>query len=172
MANEFPLEGGCTCGEVRYRLNSAPLIVHACHCTECQRLSGGAFAINALIEADRVQLLGSEPVGVPVTGTSGKPQTIYRCPRCKVAVWSHYPRAGAKVCFVRAGTLDRPSSVEPDVHIYTSTRLPWIELPADAMSVADFYSPQEICRPRAWKDIGASTRVETPRNFRRFGGDA
>jgi len=144
MANEFPLEGGCTCGEVRYRLNSAPLIVHACHCTECQRLSGGAFAINVLIEADRVQLLGSEPVGVPVTGTSGKPQTIYRCPRCQVAVWSHYPGAGAKVCFVRAGTLDQPSSVEPDVHIYTSTRLPWIELPADAMSVADFYSPQEI----------------------------
>jgi hypothetical protein len=144
VAVEIPLEGSCTCGEVRYRLSSAPLIVHACHCTECQRLSGGAFAINALIETDRVELLGNEPVAVPVTGTSGKTQTIYRCPRCQVAVWSHYQGAGAKVCFVRAGTLDRPSSVEPDIHIYTSTRLPWLELPPDALAVAEFYSPKEV----------------------------
>jgi len=144
VSDERPLEGRCTCGEVHYRLSSAPLIVHACHCTECQRLSGGAFAINALIEADRVELLSGAPVGVPVTGTSGKTQTVYRCPHCDVALWSHYPGAGEKVCFVRAGTLNDPSRVEPDVHIYTSTRLPWLELPDDARAVAEFYSPKEV----------------------------
>ena len=144
MAGELPLEGRCTCGEVRFRMNRAPMIVHACHCTECQRLSGGGFAINALIEADRVELLAGAPVGVPVTGTSGKTQTVYRCPRCQVALWSHYPGAGAKVCFVRAGTLDEPSRVKPDVHIYTSTRLPWLELPAGATAVSEYYSPKEV----------------------------
>ena len=139
-----PLEGRCTCGEVRYRLNDAPLIVHACHCTECQRLTGGAFAINALIERDRLELLAGEPVAVPVTGTSGQPQTIYRCPACDVALWSHYPGGGAAIAFVRVGTLDEPTRLSPDIHIYTSTKLPWVELPAGVPAVAEFYNPKEV----------------------------
>lgn len=50
-------DGGCTCGHVRYRMTSNPIFVHCCHCTWCQRETGSAFAVNALIEADRVQLL-------------------------------------------------------------------------------------------------------------------
>ena len=96
MPEATTFEGRCSCGEVRFRMSSPPLIVHACHCTECQRLSGGAFAINALIEADRVEILSGAPEPVPVIGTSGKPQSIYRCPRCRVALWSHYPGGGAK----------------------------------------------------------------------------
>lgn len=133
-------EGRCTCGAVRYRLTSPPMIVHACHCTECQRLSGGAFAINAVIETDRVELLGAvAPEPAPVIGASGKPQRILRCPTCKVALWSHYPGGGAKVAFVRVGTLDEPALLPPDVHIYTSTKLPWLELPAGVPAVAEFY---------------------------------
>jgi hypothetical protein len=139
-----PLEGRCTCGEVRYRLTDAPLVVHACHCTECQRLTGGAFAINALIERDRLELLSGKPVAVPVTGTSGQPQTIFRCPTCEVALWSHYPGGGAAVAFVRAGTLDEPARLAPDIHIYTSTKLPWVELPAGVPAVAEFYNPKEV----------------------------
>ena len=48
------LEGGCACGAVRYRLTSAPMFVHCCHCRDCQRQTGSAFVLNALIEADRV----------------------------------------------------------------------------------------------------------------------
>lgn len=144
MPEATTFEGRCSCGEVRFRMNSAPLIVHACHCTECQRLSGGAFAINALIEADRVETLSGTPEPVPVIGTSGKPQSIYRCPRCRVALWSHYPGGGTKLSFIRVGTLDEPSRLTPDIHIYTSTKLPWLALPADVPAVADYYSAREV----------------------------
>jgi hypothetical protein len=137
-------EGRCTCGETRYRMTSAPIIVHACHCTECQRLSGGAFAINAMIETDRIELLAGSPEPAPVTGTSGKVQTILRCPRCRVALWSHYPRAAGKIAFVRVGTLDEPARLPPDIHIFTSTGLPWLALPEGARAVPELYSPREV----------------------------
>jgi hypothetical protein len=144
MPEATTFEGRCSCGEVRFRMSSPPLIVHACHCTECQRLSGGAFAINALIEADRVETLSGAPEPVPVIGTSGKPQSIYRCPRCRVALWSHYPGGGAKLSFIRVGTLDEPSRLTPDIHIYTSTKLPWLALPPDVPAVAEYYSAREV----------------------------
>jgi hypothetical protein len=144
MPEATTFEGRCSCGEVRFRMSSPPLIVHACHCTECQRLSGGAFAINALIEADRVETLSGAPEPVPVIGTSGKPQSIYRCPRCRVALWSHYPGGGAKLSFIRVGTLDEPSRLTPDIHIYTSTKLPWLTLPPDVPAVAEYYSAREV----------------------------
>ena len=144
MPERSPLEGGCACRAVRYRLLSDPLIVHACHCTECQRLTGGAFAVNALIETDRVETLAGEPRAVPVTGTSGKPQTIFRCPDCATALWSHYPGAGTKLAFVRVGTLDEPAGLPPDIHIFTSTKLPWVVLPPGAKAVPEFYRPAEL----------------------------
>jgi hypothetical protein len=136
--------GGCACGAVRYRMEGPPLVVHACHCSQCQTLTGTAFALNAVIETDRVVLLSGEPEPHPVTGASGKPQTILRCPRCKVALWSHYPQAGERIAFVRAGTLDDPARVPPDIHIYTSTKLPWLPLPEGARAVPEFYSPAEV----------------------------
>ena len=139
-----PLEGGCACRAVRYRLRSGPLIVHACHCTECLRLTGGAFAVNALIESDRLETLSGEPRQVPVIGTSGKPQTIFRCPACAVALWSHYPGAGEKLAFVRVGTLDEPGRFPPDIHIFTSTKLPWLALPEGSRAVPGYYSAREV----------------------------
>ena len=144
MPEATTFEGRCSCGEVRFRMSSPPLIVHACHCTECQRLSGGAFAINALIEADRVEILSGAPEPVPVIGTSGKPQSILRCPRCRVALWSHYPGGGTKLSFIRVGTLDEPSRLTPDIHIYTSTKVPWLALPPDVPAVAEYYSAREV----------------------------
>jgi hypothetical protein len=141
---EGRFEGGCFCRALRYRLRSAPLIVHACHCTECQRLTGAAFALNALIESDRLETLAGEPRAVPVIGNSGKPQTVFRCPACGVALWSHYPGAGTKLAFVRVGTLDEPGRLPPDIHIFTSTKLPWLELPADARAVPEYYSSKQV----------------------------
>jgi hypothetical protein len=133
------MEGGCTCRAVRYHLEGAPLIVHACHCRWCQRETGGAFALNALYEADRVTHLAGEPEIVLTPSISGKGQRIARCPTCRVAVWSNYPQAGPALRFVRVGTLDEPDRAPPDIHIYTASKQPWLVLPPGARAVPEFY---------------------------------
>src|SRR5512134_549026 len=112
-----PFDGGCTCRFVRYRMTIRPLFVHCCHCRWCQRETGASFALNALIESDRVQLLQGEVDVIDTPSNSGKGQKIARCPRCRVALWSHYAGAGAAVRFVRVGTLDEPDRLPPDIHI-------------------------------------------------------
>lgn len=134
----YPLEGGCACGGVRYAMQSPPMFVHCCHCTWCQRESGSAFALNALIETSRVTLLHGEVEPFLTPSASGRGQKIYRCPQCKVAVWSHYPGAGEVVAFVRVGTLDAPHSIRPDAHIFTSTKQPWVAL-GDSIPVFEQY---------------------------------
>ena len=133
------MDGGCTCRQVRYRLSGTPLIVHACHCRWCQRETGAAFALNALYEADRVTHLAGEPDLVVTPSLSGKSQRIARCPACRVAVWSNYPQAGPAVRFVRVGTLDEPDRLPPDIHIFTSSKQPWLTLPPGAKTVPEFY---------------------------------
>lgn len=135
----YPLEGGCACGAVRYRVETAPLFVHCCHCRWCQRETGASFALNALIEADRVTLLGDEPEVVLTPSQSGKGQKIARCPKCRVAVWSNYAGAGDAIRFVRVGTLDDPDRLKPDIHLYTSSKQPWVVLPAGVPAVPEFY---------------------------------
>ena len=141
------LDGGCTCRAVRYRMTSAPIIVHCCHCRWCQRETGASFALNAVIEADRVLLTSGEPELVLTPSHSGKGQKIRRCPQCKVAVWSHYACAGEKFDFIRVGTLDEPDRLPPDVHIFTSTKQPWVVLPDGARAFDEFYDPKEV-----WSD--------------------
>ncbi|MGC4003704.1 MAG: GFA family protein [Pirellulales bacterium] len=140
-------EGHCSCGFVRYRMASAPMIVHACHCSWCQRESGGPFVVNAVIEATRVALLEGEVSLLLTPSQSGKGQKIARCPRCQVALWSHYPNAGERICFVRVGTLEAPGRLPPDVHIFTSTRQTWLPLPEGALAVPEFYDPAQVWSP-------------------------
>ena len=135
----FSLEGHCTCGAVRYRMTSRPLFVHCCHCTWCQRESGASFALNAMIEAGRVILLKGEPEVVNTPSNSGKGQKIARCPTCRVALWSNYGGGGDVVRFVRVGTLDEPDRLPPDIHIFTSTKQPWVVLPPDTPAVDEYY---------------------------------
>jgi len=138
------MEGGCTCGHVRYRVEGRPLIVHACHCTWCQRETGSVHALNALWEADHVVLTAGHPEMVHTPSASGRGQVIARCPDCHVAVWSNYPQAGPAVRFVWVGTLARPAEFPPDIHIYTSTRLPWVVLPEGAKAVPEFYDAASV----------------------------
>jgi len=137
-----PRDGGCACGAVRYRLASDPMITHCCHCLNCQRQTGSAFVINLLIEADRFELLAGEPVPVDVPRDDGSTQRIVRCPACQVALYSEYGRP--EVRFVRAGTLDDPSSVTPDVHIFTKSKLGWIVLPDSAPAFDVYYDRQTL----------------------------
>ncbi|MGA2188151.1 MAG: GFA family protein [Steroidobacteraceae bacterium] len=136
-------DGGCTCGLVRYRMTGSPLFVHCCHCRWCQRESGAAFALNALIEADRVTLLSGQVAVIATPSASGRGQRISRCPQCHVAVWSHYSGAGASVNFVRVGTLDEPDAWPPDIHIYTDSKQPWVILPPGVPAVAEYYKASE-----------------------------
>jgi hypothetical protein len=139
MSDEFAMDGGCACRAVRYRLTASPLYVHCCHCRWCQRETGSAFVLNAMVEADRVTLLAGTPLMVDTPTHSGKGQRIARCPNCFVALWSHYAGAGPAISFVRVGSLDEPDRVQPDIHIYTASKVPWVALPADALAVPEFY---------------------------------
>jgi hypothetical protein len=125
-------------------MTSRPMVVHCCHCSWCQRETGAAFALNALIESDRVELQGVEPERVDTPSNSDKGQAIYRCPKCRVAVWSHYAGAGEKLKFMRVGTLDDPTSMPPDVHIFTSTKQPWVVLPQGAKVFEEYYRSAEV----------------------------
>lgn len=136
------LEGGCSCGAVRYRLTGDPLFVHCCHCLNCQRQTGSAFVINVLIEADLVEISSGEPRSVAVPRDDGSTQEIFRCPQCRVALYSHY--TSPAVSFVRAGTLDEPSSVAPDVHIFTRSKLPWMALPEAVPSFEVYYDTEAL----------------------------
>ncbi|PPE67507.1 GFA family protein [Caldimonas caldifontis] len=145
----FPAEGGCDCRAVRYRMESAPLFVHCCHCRWCQRGSGSAFALNAMIEADRVTNLGEPPELVNTPSHSGSGQLIARCPKCRVAVWSHYAGAGPVVTFVRVGTLDNPDLLPPDIHIFTASKQPWVVLPEGVPAVAEYYEREHFWPPES-----------------------
>jgi hypothetical protein len=135
-------EGGCSCKAVRYRLTSEPLIVHCCHCLNCQRQTGSAFVINLLIEADRMELLSGEPQPVDVPRDDGSVQRIFRCPSCQVAVFSEY--GWPELRFVRGGTLDEPSAVTPDVHIYTRSKLAWVALPGEPPAFEAYYDTRKL----------------------------
>lgn len=138
------LEGGCDCGGLRYRIETAPLVVHCCHCRWCQRETGSAFVLNAMIEADRVVLLKGEPELVVTPSASGRGQVIARCPTCRIAVWSNYAGAGPLLRFVRVGTLDHPEALAPDVHIFTSSKLSWVVVPEGAKVFTDYYRREEV----------------------------
>ena len=152
-SSAFPAEGGCDCRAVRYRMQSAPLFVHCCHCRWCQRESGASFALNAMIEADRVAELGQPPELVETPSASGAGQLVARCPRCRIAVWSHYAGAGPVIKFVRVGTLDEPDLLPPDIHIFTSSKQPWVVLPEGTPAVPEYYD-----RDKFWPEESKARR--------------
>jgi hypothetical protein len=137
-------DGGCTCRFVRYRMTTKPLFAHCCHCRWCQRETGASFALNAMIEAERVQLLQGEVEVVNTPSNSGKGQKISRCPKCQIAVWSNYAGGGDAVRFVRVGTLDDPDLFPPDIHIFTATKQPWVVLPPNIPAVVEYYKASEL----------------------------
>ena len=150
----FPAEGGCDCRAVRYLMQSAPLFVHCCHCRWCQRESGASFALNAMIESDRVVELTQPPEIVETPSASGAGQLVARCPKCRIAVWSHYAGAGPVLKFVRVGTLDEPDLLPPDIHIFTSSKQPWVVLPQGVPAVPEYYD-----RDKYWPEESKARRI-------------
>ena len=139
--------GGCACGSIRYQLLDKPMFVHCCHCDDCQRLTGSAFVLNAIIETQAIKLLRGKPVPVPVPRESA-PHDIYRCPRCQTAVWSDYGHR-PNLRFVRVGTLDDPDRFPPEIHIFTSTKQPWVILPEGVPAVPEYYDSKRFWPPES-----------------------
>ena len=161
VSPDFVAEGGCNCSSVRYRLDARPLIVHCCHCRWCQRESGSSFALNAMIESERLASLGESPVIVNTPSASGRGRMIARCGTCKVAVWSHYAGASPVLSFVRVGTLDNPDLLPPDVDIFTASKQPWVQLPPSTPAFAEYYDREKVLvdrEPRAAQDAAARDR--------------
>ena len=147
-------EGGCACGELRYRLASEPMFVHCCHCLNCQRQTGSAFVINLLIEADRVEMLAGTPSAVDVPRDDGPAQRIFRCPRCQIAVFSQYN--SPQLRFVRGGTLDEPAGVTPDVHIFTRSKVEWVTLPSQTATFDVYYDTKELWPAASFERLKAA----------------
>jgi hypothetical protein len=156
--HEKLLEGRCTCGQVRYRLRGGPIFVHCCHCSWCQRETGSAFALNAMFETDRVEVVAGKTEVVDTPSKSGKGQKIVRCPACQVAIWSHYAGAGQAVAFVRVGTLEQPERLPPDIHIFTSSKLPWVPLPEGVPAVPEYYPIKEYWPPESLDRLKAARK--------------
>ena len=135
-----------------------PMFVHCCHCRWCQRETGTSFALNALIESDRVQLLQGEVEVIDTPSESGKGQRISRCPKCHVALWSNYGGGTDLVRFVRVGTLEDPDRFPPDIHIFTESKQRWVVLPPGARSVPQYYRASE-----AWPAASLERREELRR---------
>lgn len=141
---DFPIEGGCTCRHVRYRLLKAPMIINCCHCRWCQRETGSAFAVNAVIESDQVDLLSGEIQLVETPSHSGYGQMIARCPKCSVALWSHYAGAGPATKVVRVGTLDAPDAFSPQAHVFVDSKQPWVHIPPGVPQFSAYYTLDEV----------------------------
>ena len=140
---EPSLDGGCTCGAVRYRLAAAPMFVNCCHCAWCQRETGSGFVVNALIETTHLHLTRGGSVAVQTPSESGRGQIIHRCSSCHVALWSHYG-GRTEVAFVRAGTLDEAAAIVPGAFIFTRSKLPWVVLPTEIPAFEVYYDMNSL----------------------------
>lgn len=142
------MPGGCSCGSLRYRLAREPMIVHCCHCRDCQNQTGGAFAINALVETEHVEVESGEAEVIAMPSPSGRGHEVHRCRHCKVAVWSDYGRRPF-LRFLRVSTLDDAHAIAPDVHIFTRSKVPWVRLPEDVPAFEVFYDMERVWRPES-----------------------
>ena len=146
--------GGCACGAVRYRMTDAPYVVHCCHCTDCQRETGSAFAVNAAIESARFEAEGAVPLADHLPSESGKGQVVMRCPQCHVALWSYYGGLGDKVAYVRGGTLDDPALCPPSAHIFVRSKQAWVVLDPAIPAFDVFYAGRDV--PQILGESGAA----------------
>ena len=144
MNNKKSIRGKCSCGETQYELLDSPMFVHCCHCTWCQRETGSAFALNALIEASLVNITKGSPECIHTPSNSGQGQDITRCAQCKTAIWSNYGAANNAVNFIRVGTLDEPSACPPDIHIFTSTKQDWVPLDGTVPVMKEYYQAKTV----------------------------
>ena len=129
----FPVEGGCVCGAVRYRLSGRPRTLYACYCHDCQRFSGGAHSMSMPVAAADVTLLAGETARYDKTADSGRIVAVHFCARCATRLW-HAPSRSPDVLNLKPGTLDDTSWIVPVAHVWTASRQAGAAIPAGALS--------------------------------------
>ena len=155
-AGLVPIEGGCACGLVRFQLHKEPMFVHCCHCTRCQRETGGPFAHHAMVEFTEMSLISGEPEFVKVPTDSGNTHWVARCPACQTAMWNEHGSRKAITRYVRVGTLDQPSRFPPLAHIYVRSKQPWLQLPPEAPAFDAYYDAAKIWPPGSLERYAAA----------------
>lgn len=128
MAEFRTLSGGCNCRAVRYVISSPPLAVAACHCTQCRRQSGAAYSINLVVRAQSMTVTGEMTTWTETDTESGAPLGRQFCPLCGSPIRS-VPSGAPGIVALKAGTLDDPAPFTPTVHLWTSSKLPWVDVP-------------------------------------------
>ncbi|HKO92800.1 MAG TPA: GFA family protein [Polyangiaceae bacterium] len=142
------LDGGCQCGRIRFRLEVSPIITHCCHCKDCQKASGSAFCINAMIESEHLTVL----TGIPQQFQGADSPEVARCADCGGVLWSHHPHFGRAIAFVGVGRLDQAERLAPEAHYFTRSKHPWVQLPPELPAFETLGFPQ---KPEAEARIGA-----------------
>lgn len=147
MTDNVLYEGGCSCRKLRFRITADPLIVHARHCRQGQRVTGSAFVKNALIEKEKVEFLSGEIARFHFPDTY---HTAYFCRKCATFAWSECKSSRFEDCwFMRVGALDEPDHAPPNVHIFIESRQPWVVIPEEVPSIIDSTESRMFVRKAA-----------------------
>jgi hypothetical protein len=127
----LPLTGGCSCGLIRYEITTFPLLLYTCNCTDWQRISGSAFALNMPVESEGLRIVKGEPKGWPHVSPSGADVTSWFCGDCGGRIYGE--RSGRPDSVnVRAGTLDDTKWLAPAAHMFLKSAQPWVQPAAGA----------------------------------------
>jgi ribosomal protein S18 acetylase RimI-like enzyme len=137
------LEGGCSCGAVRYRIGQVREAA-ICHCDACRRATGGAFAAWAEVAPDALQLERGAPRTYRPAGGAGEERAF--CAACGTPLWL----AGAAWRRVLVGTLDDPAAAPPRVHVAAHRQVPWLRL-ADLLPWTDELAPPPLAERTIWR---------------------
>lgn len=148
---EFPVEGGCQCGAVRYRLKAAPLGVYACHCKDCQRVSGTTHTLSMVVNASDAELIAGELFAYDKAADSGRTVRMLGCAQCGIKIWNA-PLSAPHLLVMKPGTLDDMSWARPVGAIWTDSAVPWAAIdwsephfpgqPADRQPLFDAFAAQ------------------------------
>jgi hypothetical protein len=130
----LPITGGCQCGSLRYQLTLPPLMVYNCHCTNCQKIGGGAFSTPATIPEAGFSFVAGEPQTVEWTSDAGTQRFGWFCGACGSRI-AHGQAPSIGMLSLRAGTLDDTSWVEPVGDIWTRSAQPWVTFPPGRLTV-------------------------------------
>ena len=127
-----PYTGQCLCGAVQYKVNEGPLVVYACHCTDCQKRSGSAFGLSMWVHRNAIEVTKGEATLQTLKHSDGRPRFVRICAECGTRLWSE-PAKRQELAVIRPGTLNDTSSLRPAAHIWTRSAQPWVVIPEDAI---------------------------------------
>lgn len=167
----FPrVTGSCFCGAVRYQLLTPPLFCYACHCSDCQKATGSVFACFTTIEAEHLVSIGATtPHLTRRVRPSGLVRVAASCPQCGTILWAGGDKDPVTTD-VRTGTLDHPELMEPDLHAYIESKIPWIELPAGARTCKGAYDFRTAWPKSSLKRFDAAVKRHEERGRAKGGG--